>query len=314
MSRILTLEIPENLYRALAGMAARDGLSPEAVATTWLIDAIARRANQAVTPPDKLGIVWEGPFLDLHSFSQVNRELCLRLIARGHELALIPSKPLDAAAHPFSGHQILEGHFHRALRGPIAAHVRHEWPPSFTPPPEGHWVIIQPWEFGSIPRPWVDPMSTLVDEVWAYSRFVQESLRRRRRSRGEGARRTPGNRSPPVPPRSQALPTQDRQTIPISLRRRDDPPQGHRHPFKGVHGNLHCERPGLLGDQRHGRRVVLSRSDGAGTDRRAPRRRPRGGNRVSRSRAQRRRTGRALHGVPLPRAAIPWRRLLSAHR
>jgi glycosyltransferase involved in cell wall biosynthesis/predicted Zn-dependent protease len=173
MRRILTLEIPEHLYRALEGIAAREGRSPEAVGTTWLIDAIARRANQAAPPRDGLGIVWEGPLLDLHSLSQVNRELCLRLIERGHELALVPSKTRDAASRPFSGQQTLEGHFHRVLRRPIAAHVRHEWPPSFTPPPEGHWVIIQPWEFGSVPRSWVDPMSTLVDEVWAYSRFVR---------------------------------------------------------------------------------------------------------------------------------------------
>ncbi len=174
MRRILTLEIPEHLYRALEGIAAREGRSPEAVGTTWLIDAIARRANQAAPPRDGLGIVWEGPLLDLHSLSQVNRELCLRLIERGHELALVPSKTRDAASRPFSGQQTLEGHFHRVLRRPIAAHVRHEWPPSFTPPPEGHWVIIQPWEFGSVPRSWVAPMSTLVDEVWAYSRFVRD--------------------------------------------------------------------------------------------------------------------------------------------
>ena len=39
-------------------------------------------------------------------------------------------------------------------------------------PAEGHWVIIQPWEFGSVPASWVGPMSTVVDEVWAYSGFV----------------------------------------------------------------------------------------------------------------------------------------------
>ena len=61
MRRILTLEIPEHLYRALEGIAAREGRSPEAVGTTWLIDAIARRANQAAPPRDGLGIVWEGP-------------------------------------------------------------------------------------------------------------------------------------------------------------------------------------------------------------------------------------------------------------
>jgi glycosyltransferase involved in cell wall biosynthesis/Flp pilus assembly protein TadD len=52
-------------------------------------------------------------------------------------------------------------------------HVGHQWPPDFTPPAEGHWVIIQPWEYGSIPHAWLTPMQELVDEVWVPSRFVR---------------------------------------------------------------------------------------------------------------------------------------------
>ena len=33
---------------------------------------------------------------------------------------------------------------------------------------------MQPWEFGSLPRSWIGPMSDEVDEVWAYSRFVRD--------------------------------------------------------------------------------------------------------------------------------------------
>jgi len=174
MGRTLTVEIPEHLYRALASIAAREARSPEALGTTWLIDAIAQRAKEAEPAGEGLGIVWEGPFLDRHSYAQVNRELCLRLIQRGCDLSLTPAKARHAESPPLSGQETLERHFHRPLRGPIAAHVRHQWPPSFTPPPEGHWVIIQPWEFGSVPRSWVEPISSRVDELWAYSRFVRE--------------------------------------------------------------------------------------------------------------------------------------------
>lgn len=175
MSRTLNLELPEHLYQALAEAAARRGLSPEAVATTWLIDANARPADRPTPARDALRIVWEGPFLDLHSMSQVNREVCLRLIKFGHELTLIPPRAGRAAVRRLLGDEVLQERFHRAPGGPIAAHVRHEWPPSFVPPPEGHWVIMQPWEFGSVPRRWVLPMSTLVDEVWTYSKFVRDS-------------------------------------------------------------------------------------------------------------------------------------------
>ena len=47
-------------------------------------------------------------------------------------------------------------------------------PPSFEPPPSGHWVVMQPWEFGSIPAAWVGPMSKVVDEVWTYTSWVRD--------------------------------------------------------------------------------------------------------------------------------------------
>jgi glycosyltransferase involved in cell wall biosynthesis len=175
MSRILNLELPEALLRALQEHAASEGKTPETVGATLLIDAIERLATHSASPGEGLGIVWEGPQLDLHSFAQVNRELCLRLIERGHELALIPSKVGNRAARPFSGQALLEARFHRSLGRPTAVHVRQQWPPSFTPPLDGHWVIMQPWEFGSLPRSWIGPMTDWVDEVWAYTRFVRDS-------------------------------------------------------------------------------------------------------------------------------------------
>jgi predicted RNA binding protein YcfA (HicA-like mRNA interferase family) len=27
----------------------------------------------------------------------------------------------------------------------VDVHVTHQWPPDFTPPPAGRWVVIQPW-------------------------------------------------------------------------------------------------------------------------------------------------------------------------
>src|SRR5262249_11258825 len=52
-------------------------------------------------------------------------------------------------------------------------HVRHRWPPRLDPPAQGRWVLMQPWEFGSLPNAWL-PMLRRVDEVWAYSRSVRD--------------------------------------------------------------------------------------------------------------------------------------------
>ena len=115
MSRTLNLELSGNLYQAFAEVAARDGLSPEAVGTSWLIDALAPREDRTTPTQDKMGIVWEGPQLGLHSFAQVNREFCLRLIDRGHELALIsPESRREARPFPAS---LLKERFHRSLAG-----------------------------------------------------------------------------------------------------------------------------------------------------------------------------------------------------
>ena len=52
-------------------------------------------------------------------------------------------------------------------------HVRHQWPPRLERPEHGRWVLMQPWEFGSLPEAWL-PMLANVDEVWAYSNYVRE--------------------------------------------------------------------------------------------------------------------------------------------
>ena len=41
---------------------------------------------------------------------------------------------------------------------PAAVEVRHQWPPLFDDPGLGRLVLIQPWEFGSIPRDWLEPL------------------------------------------------------------------------------------------------------------------------------------------------------------
>jgi glycosyltransferase involved in cell wall biosynthesis len=52
--------------------------------------------------------------------------------------------------------------------------VRHQWPPDFRAPASGHLALIQPWEFGAIPTAWLEPLQTVVDELWVPSAFVRE--------------------------------------------------------------------------------------------------------------------------------------------
>ena len=121
-------------------------------------------------------IKWEGSQFVNHSLALVNRELCIELAGRQDiELSLIPYEP-----HEFGPEEdperfgLIEERLRKPLSGEADFHVRHQWPPNFTPPPEGHWIIIQPWEFGALPKDWIEPMENLVDELWVPSNYVRD--------------------------------------------------------------------------------------------------------------------------------------------
>jgi len=118
-------------------------------------------------------ITWEGTQLVTHSLAHVNRELCLQLIDSGFEVSIIPGAEADNIS-PDSDPRFekIVQRTRKPLSGKTDVHVRHHWPPNFNPPRQGHWVMMQPWEYGRLPESWVEPMANLVDEIWAYSRHV----------------------------------------------------------------------------------------------------------------------------------------------
>jgi glycosyltransferase involved in cell wall biosynthesis len=113
---------------------------------------VQARAQHVQQP---LRLLWEGDHQLLHSLSLVNRQFCLGLRRRGHDVRI-------GAEDPSRDRETAE------------VVVRQQWPPSFTPPSEGHWVMMQPWEFGSLPKAWVEPMIAQIDELWVNSRYVEE--------------------------------------------------------------------------------------------------------------------------------------------
>ena len=64
-----------------------------------------------------------------------------------------------------------------SLDGPLVhaadVEVRHQWPPDLEEPASGRLALIQPWEFGAIPRDWVAPVNDHVDELWVPSEMVR---------------------------------------------------------------------------------------------------------------------------------------------
>ncbi|SPF48657.1 hypothetical protein SBDP1_760033 [Syntrophobacter sp. SbD1] len=146
-----------------------------AIHSAWDHKKASARETKATNAGKR--IAWEGTQLVSHSLALINRELCLQLIDSGYELSIIPGKEVDNIS-PDSDprfNKIVE-RTRKPLSGSTDVHVRHHWPPNFDPPPQGHWVIIQPWEYGRIPQSWVEPMSTLVDEIWVPSTHVRKTF------------------------------------------------------------------------------------------------------------------------------------------
>jgi len=137
-------------------------------------------ASDAFALPDvegadgHLSIRWEGSQFLHHSLAHVNRELCAGIAKSGQDLSLIPYEPDQFGPGDDPDLGILAQLTNAPLEGPCQVHVRHQWPPNLTPPPEGRWVVIQPWEFGSPPRAWMPAFRDLVDELWVPSRYCRD--------------------------------------------------------------------------------------------------------------------------------------------
>ncbi len=52
--------------------------------------------------------------------------------------------------------------------------VRHQWPPDLSTPAAGRLAVIQPWEFGAVPRDWLKALDEHVDELWVPSEHVRQ--------------------------------------------------------------------------------------------------------------------------------------------
>ena len=153
-------------------------------------NAIApRRAGSPVA------VRWVGDQATASSLATINREVGDRLRAGHPELAFerrATDGPLGDAPTPHTPE----------------VEVRHQWPPDLSRPAGGRLALIQPWEFGSLPRDWQAGLQQDVDEVWVPSDYTRADVPRggrRARSRARGPeRRRPRVAQPAGPARRAA--------------------------------------------------------------------------------------------------------------
>jgi glycosyltransferase involved in cell wall biosynthesis len=126
----------------------------------------------------KTGIMFCGPLFEHTSLARINRELALGLMpSQQLDLCLEPSSPSAVSSQTLAGGESLTA---ALLQHPaqLDLTIRHQWPPDFRRPPRGKLVVIVPWEYGAVPRVWVEQIESNVDELWVPSGFVRDTFLR----------------------------------------------------------------------------------------------------------------------------------------
>ncbi|MCU0609767.1 MAG: glycosyltransferase [Chitinispirillaceae bacterium] len=119
-------------------------------------------------------INWEGSLFVHHSLGMVNRELLQILVNDTRfDIRHIPYEADQFAPDKNSALAELVERSARPHADPDIT-VRHRWPPDFTAPGHGAYVLFQPWEYGSLPVEWVENIPRVVREVWVYTNYLRE--------------------------------------------------------------------------------------------------------------------------------------------
>jgi glycosyltransferase involved in cell wall biosynthesis len=133
------------------------------------------RIETAERTKPKVRIRFEGAVFSWHSLACVNREILKHLATRPEvELSILPIEPEQFGPEADPALAALKRLEYAPLSGPADFHIRHFYPPRFTRPEEGRLILIQPWEYYSLPVDWVQPVKNTVDEVWCYSQAVRQ--------------------------------------------------------------------------------------------------------------------------------------------
>lgn len=114
-------------------------------------------------------ILWEGPFFRPLSLDKVNRELVLEGLLAGQEMLV---QALDSL--PENASQVYQA-LVPMLTGPqpVDWHVRHMWPPYWSNR-AGPLVVSQHWEFGAVPKDWIEPIASQVAKLVVSSEAERE--------------------------------------------------------------------------------------------------------------------------------------------
>lgn len=142
---------------------------------------VETKRTEPIVP--ELNIVWEGSQFVYHSLALINREQCYNLIQSGVvEVTIIPYETEQFLPDGNLKYEMLHSNDIRYKETPPEhirklpyLWVRHQWPPKAEPPKGAKWVIMQPWEFSSLPKKFVD-IFLQADELWVPSNYTRRAF------------------------------------------------------------------------------------------------------------------------------------------
>lgn len=131
----------------------------------------------------QINVVWEGSQFVYHSLALINRELCYNIIKSGTaEVTIVPyeNDGFEPGGNP--KYNLLRSHdirFREEAAPDIQklpyAWIRHQWPPKEEPPRGAKWIIMQPWEFSTHRKDFVEIFKN-AEEIWTPSTYSRQSF------------------------------------------------------------------------------------------------------------------------------------------
>lgn len=119
-------------------------------------------------------INWEGSLFCHHSLAMVNREFLTELsYSNKLDIKHVPYEPDQFIPDQNSKYSRIKPMLSGLHNNPDI-YLRHRWPPDFNRPKCEKFILIQPWEYGSLPTEWRDCMNSVVDEVWVYTHYLKK--------------------------------------------------------------------------------------------------------------------------------------------
>lgn len=118
-----------------------------------------------------LSVLIDGALKNSHSLSYVNAEIALVLSKSIKKISLGRKGECESSFFKNFRYKKLKPFLNSKIRPDIT--ISHSYPPRENKPTEGKWIIIQPWEFGSIPKKWLNIFSQ-ADEIWVPSKYVRD--------------------------------------------------------------------------------------------------------------------------------------------